>query len=140
MAIVVSGGRRLEFERPRPTEADEIQEIIRGILTLQARFAEREHGPLERGTHAKGLCAGAVFEVLDVRHVVRDTRLAARLARGLFAQPGTYPATVRFANASGRVRSDAIRDVRALSFAVEVPPGIVGPTTTRLDFSATSAT
>ena len=139
MATVASGGRRVEFERPRSSEADDIQEIVRGILTLQARFAERAHGPLERGTHAKGICARAVFEVLDVRHVVRDTRLAARLARGLFAQPGTYPATVRFANASGRVRSDAVRDVRALSFAVEVPPGLVGPTTTRLDFSANSA-
>jgi hypothetical protein len=139
MATVASAGRRVEFERPRSSEADDIQQIVRGILTLQAQFAERAHGPLERGTHAKGICARAVFEVLDVRHVVRDTRLAARLARGLFAQPGTYPATVRFANASGRVRSDAVRDVRALSFAVEVPPGLVGPATTRLDFSANSA-
>ena len=112
---------------------------MRGILALQAQFAQAEHGPLERGTHAKGVCARAVFEVLDVRQVVRDPRLAARLARGLFAQPGTYPATVRFANASGQVRSDAIRDVRALSFAVEVPPGLVSPTVTRLDFSANSA-
>ena len=129
----------MQFERPRSTEADDIRQIVRGILTLQARFAKAEHGPLERGTHAKGICARAVFEVLDVRRVVRDPRLAARLARGLFAQPGTYPATVRFANASGQVRSDAVRDVRALSFAVEVPPGARRPAVTRLDFSANSA-
>ena len=139
MATMVSGGRRVEFERPRPTEEDDIQEIVRGILAVQAQFAQAEHGPLERGTHAKGVCARAVFEVLDIRHGVRDPRLAARLARGLFAQPGTYAATVRFANASGQVRSDAIRDVRALSFSVEVPPGLVSPTITRLDFSANSA-
>src|SRR3954465_10751874 len=139
MAMMVSGGTRVQFERPRSTERDDIQEIVRGILALQVQYAEGEHRPLERGTHAKGVCARAVFEVLDVRQVVRDLRLAARLARGLLAQPGTYPATVRFANASGQVRSDATRDVRALSFAVDVPPGLVSPTITRLDFSANSA-
>ena len=139
MATTVSGGRRVEFERPRSTEAADIEEIVPGILTLQARFAEREHGPLERGTHAKGICARATFEVFDVRHVVARPALAARLARGLFAQPGTYPATVRFANASGQVRSDSVRDVRALSFAVDVPAGVVGPTATRLDFSMNNA-
>ena len=139
MATTVSGGPRVEFEQPRPTEQDDIREIVRGILALQAQFAQAGHGPLERGTHAKGICARAVLEVLDVRQVVRDPRLASRLARGLFAQPGTYPATVRFANASGQLRSDAIRDVRALSFAVDVPPGLVSQTITRLDFSANSA-
>ena len=139
MAMVSTDRARVQFERPRSTEADDIRQIVRGILTLQARFAKAEHGPLQRGTHAKGICARAVFEVLDVRRTVRDPRLAARLARGLFAQPGAYPATVRFANASGQVRSDAVRDVRALSFAVEVAPGLVGPAVTRLDFSANSA-
>ncbi len=139
MAMVSTDRARVPFERPRSTEADDIRQIVRGILTLQARFAKAEHGPLQRGTHAKGICARAVFEVLDVRRTVRDPRLAARLARGLFAQPGAYPATVRFANASGQVRSDAVRDVRALSFAVEVAPGLVGPAVTRLDFSANSA-
>ena len=112
MAMTVSGGRRVEFERPRPTERDDIQEIVRGILTLQAQFAEREHAPLERGTHAKGICARAVFEVLDVRRVVRDTRLAARLARGLFAQPGTYPATISRATSIGALMREYLPNMR----------------------------
>jgi catalase len=71
--------------------------------------------------HAKGVCAKAEFEVLDVLGSVPDRALAARLATGLYATPGRYPATVRFANADSNINHDLKADVRAMSFAVEAP-------------------
>ena len=53
--------------------------------------------------------------------------------------PGVYPAIVRFANADGGHRRDRWPDVRAMSFSIEVPPGVVAGAT-RLDFSLNSAT
>jgi hypothetical protein len=126
------------FERVSPTEAEDIREVTECILTLQSRFAAEEQHMLERGTHAKGVCARAIFEVLDVG-AIYDDALAARLGRGLFARPGRYPAVVRFANAESRVVTDAKPDVRAFSFAVELPPGEDG-TPGRVDFSLNAAT
>ena len=53
----------------------------------------------------------------------RDPTLAARLARGIFAKPGCYPATVRFANSDPQVNSDQKADVRSLSFCVDLAGG-----------------
>ena len=69
---------------------------------MQANAAAKQHRPLGRGTHAKGVCARAQFEVFDVT-VGRDLRLAARLAKGMFAKPGVYPAIVRFGNADPKI-------------------------------------
>ncbi|HEY7789273.1 MAG TPA: di-heme-cytochrome C peroxidase [Vicinamibacterales bacterium] len=123
------------LERKRPSEDEDIAEIVHGILAVQARFAADQHRSLARGTHAKGICARAVFEVFDVRSRIADPRLASRLARGLFATPGRYPAIVRFANAEARLRPDGKPDVRALSFWIDVPPGVMGEEARRLDFS-----
>jgi hypothetical protein len=68
------------------------------------------------------VCARAVFEVLDVAQG-RDPVLAARLAKGIYAKPGCYPATVRFANGDSGFNTDWERDVRALSFSVELGAG-----------------
>jgi hypothetical protein len=87
--------------------------------------------PPRRGTHAKGICARAQFEVLDVR-MGRDPALAARLAQGIFAKPGLYPAVVRFANSDPNVNSNFKADVRAMSFFIEAPPR-------RLDYSMQNA-
>ncbi len=69
--------------------------------------------------------------------------LAARLAKGIFATPGVYPAIVRFGNADPKVNSDFKPDVRSLSFSVDltrdgaaVPDANVG----RQDFSLQNAT
>ena len=71
-------------------------------LLMQANAAAKQHRPLGRGTHAKGVCVRAQFEVFDVA-AGRDPALAARLAKGIFAKPGIYPATVRFGNADPNV-------------------------------------
>ena len=130
----------MDFERPLPTEQADIEEIRRGILALQSRYAQEQHRPLARGTHAKGICAGARFEVFDLASRIQNPPLAARLARGLFAHPGSYDATVRFANAESHIYADAKADVRAMSFSVHVPPGMIGPGIIRLDFSMNNAT
>lgn len=100
-------------------ENAEVADIVRGVLAVQLRTAAEENRPLRRATHTKGVCARAVFEVRDLAQ--QDSpALAARLARGIFARPGCYPATVRFANGDTSVNSDWKPDVRGLSFYVEL--------------------
>ena len=86
---------------------------------MQANSAAQQHRPLARGTHAKGVCARAQFEVLDVT-AGRDPQLAARLAKGIFAKPGVYPAVVRWGNADSKKNSDFKPDVRSMSFSVDL--------------------
>ena len=99
------------------------------------------HRPLRRGTHAKGVCARAQFEVFDVT-VGRDPALAARLAKGIFAKPGVYPAVVRFGNADPKVNSDFKPDVRSLSFSVDLTrndAAVSDESVDRQDFSLQNA-
>src|SRR3979411_1210517 len=87
-----------DAERCLAREKSDIEEIAKKSLLLQMNAAVQQHRPLCRGTHAKGVCARAKFEVLDVA-VERPPALASRLAKGIFANPGAYSAVVRFANA-----------------------------------------
>ena len=109
------------MERNRAAEEAEIADIVRGVLAVQARTATEENRPLRPATHAKGVCVRAVFEVLDVGQA-RDPVLAARLARGVYAKAGCYPATARFANGDSSINTDWKPDVRTLSFCVELDP------------------
>jgi hypothetical protein len=116
-------------------------EIVEKVLIMQAKAAAKQKRALGRGTHAKGVTVRGQLEVLDVR-TGRDSALAARLAKGLFAEPGVYPATIRFANSDSGVQSDFKPDVRSLSFSVDLTPR--GGTTDdanggRQDFSMQSA-
>ena len=138
MTIAVADNDPAGLERRSPTEAADIQEIVRGMLAVQAQAAAAGRRPLSRGTHAKGTCVRGVFEVFDLSRAPGSSVIGERLARGIFAKPGTYPAIVRLANADGGHRPDRWRDVRALSFAVEIPPDALGGVT-RLDFSMNSA-
>lgn len=115
-------------------EKDDIEAIRAGILTVQSRFAADQDRPLRRGTHAKGRCVSGTFEVFDVAGTTADPVLAARLAQGLFAKPGVYPVTVRFANGNSQIQRDKVGDVRACSFSLVKPDG------TRQDFSMNNAT
>src|SRR5271165_1917652 len=86
--------------------------------------------------------ARAQFEVFDVT-VGRDRGLATRLARGIFATPGLYPAIVRFGNADPKANSDFKPDVRSLSFSVDLTrdgTAVPGANVDRQDFSLQNAT
>ena len=111
-----------DAERDPGAEQACIEEIVEKVLLLQANAAAQQHRPLGRGTHAKGTSARAQFEVLDVT-ARRDPGLAQRLARGIFATPGVYPAIVRFGNSDPKVNSDFKADVRSLSFSVDLTRG-----------------
>jgi hypothetical protein len=126
-------------EAARTTETADIALLTQNILTLQRMSAEKQNRPLGRGTHTKGIAVRAEFEVFDVYRTTPDRALASRLACGLFAKPGIYNATVRFANAQSFVYPDPKADIRACSVAVEVPAGVLAPQATRQDFSMNNA-
>ncbi len=131
-----------DADRNLAREQSDIAEITERVLLMQANAAAKQREPLRRGTHAKGICARAQFEIFDVT-VGRDPKLAARLARGIFARPGVYPATVRFGNSDPKANSDFKPDVRSLSFSVDLTrDGAVIPGTNvgRQDFSLQNAT
>jgi hypothetical protein len=131
-----------DAERNLAREHSDIEQITEKSLLLQANAAAKQKRRLGRGTHAKGVCARAQFEVFDVR-TGHEPELASRLAKGMFARPGVYPAIVRFGNADPSKNSDFKADVRSLSFSVDltrngikVPDGSVD----RQDFSMQNAT
>jgi hypothetical protein len=129
-----------DAERDLGAEQACIEEIIERSLLMQANAAAKQHRPLGRGTHVKGVCALAQFEVFDVT-VGREPGLASRLAKGIFAKPGAYPAIVRFANADASKNSDFKADVRSLSFSVDLTCGatVADKTVGRQDFSLQNA-
>ena len=92
-----------EADRDITREPADIEQIITRSLLMQANSASQQRRPIGRGTHVKGVCARAEFEVFDVTEG-RDSALAERLAKGIFAKPGVYPATVRFGNADPKRR------------------------------------
>ena len=55
-----------DAERSPAREQSEIKEITERVLLMQANAAAQQRQPLRRGTHAKGVCARAQFEVFDV--------------------------------------------------------------------------
>ena len=135
----VTGG---DEERDLDAEKACIEAIVEKVLLIQKNSAAQQRRTLGRGTHAKGTCARARFEVYDVK-AGRDPAMAARLAQGIFAAPGIYPATVRFANADPKVNSDFQPDVRSLSFSVDLTANgsrPYGMTTRRQDFSLQNTT
>src|SRR6266849_1227149 len=132
------GVTETDADRCPAREKTDIEEIVAKSLLMQSDAAAKQHRPLCRGTHAKGVCARAQFEVLDVA-AERPPALASRLAKGIFANPGVYFAVVRFANADASINSDFKPDVRSLSFSVDfAPEGRAKPC--RQDFSMQNAT
>ncbi|MCJ2079700.1 hypothetical protein [Methylobacterium sp. J-090] len=135
------GITRNDADRLLDTEPAYAAEIERYVLRMQADTAVKQHRLPCRGTHAKGTCVRAEFEVPDLK-AGYQAALAGRLARGAFARPGVYPATVRFANSDPSVNPDFKPDIRAMSFSVDLTGGAadgfphVSP---RQDFSMQSA-
>src|SRR5271156_3092718 len=130
-----------DAERDPGGEQAIIDEITQRVLLLQAKSAAQQNRPLGRGTHPKGICVGAEFEVLDLA-IGNDADLAARLAKGIFAKPAVYPAVVRFGNADPKINSDYKPDVRSLSFSVDLSRDGASPIggSSRQDFSMQNAT
>jgi hypothetical protein len=127
-----------DADRNPAREKADIEAIVEKSLLMQANAAAQQQRSLCRGTHAKGVCARAQFEVFDVT-IGREPALAARLAKGIFARPGTYPGVVRFANADASINSDFKPDVRSLSFSVDLAAGFDSQPG-RQDFSMQNAT
>ncbi len=126
-----------DSERDRIREQSVIEEIVQKSLALQANAAAQQHRALGRGTHVKGVCVRAQFEVFDIS-VGRDRGLAERLAKGIFAKPGLYPAIVRFGNSDPKKNSDFKADVRSMSFSVDLKrdgSSAVGISPARQDYS-----
>jgi len=130
-----------DAERCPAREKADIDEIAAKSLLMQKNAAVAQHRSLCRGTHASGVCVRAQFEIIDVG-ARRTPELSARLARGIFAKPGVYPAVVRFANADSNINSDFKPDVRSLSFSVELgrDGASQASTSLRQDFSMQNAT
>src|SRR6266481_1294439 len=129
-----------DTDRNPAREKADIEAIAEKSLLMQANAAAQQHRPLCRGTHASGVCVRAQFEIFDLT-VDRAPELAARLAKGIFAKHGAYPAVVRFANADSNVNSDFKPDVRSLSFSVDLTQGsMAGEGWSRQDFSMQNAT
>jgi hypothetical protein len=131
-----------EADRDPSREKVDIEAIVEKSLLMQSTAAAKQQRSLCRGTHAKGVCARAQFEVFDVTHG-HEPALATRLAKGIFAKPSVYPAVVRFANADASVNSDFKPDVRSLSFSIDLAQdGIAFPDAKpcRQDFSMQNAT
>jgi hypothetical protein len=131
-----------DAERNLAAEPALIEKITEKVLLMQSKVAAQQHRPLARGTHAKGTSARAQFEVFDVT-AGRERSLGARLAKGIFAGPGVYPAIVRFGNADTKVNSDFKADVRSLSFSVDLTRGgsaVRAANVGRQDFSMQNTT
>jgi hypothetical protein len=131
-----------DADRDAAREQSDIEQIMKNSLLMQSNAAAKQKRELARGTHAKGVSVRAQFEVLDVA-VGRAGALAERLAQGMFAKPGVYPAIVRFGNADSSKNSDFKADVRSLSFSVDLAGNGAGPTGAnagRQDFSMQNTT
>lgn len=98
---------RLAEETVPPDEAALTAEFIAFLKEVSAK--RHPTGVIPRFN--QGRAAGCV----TAEFIVRDD-LPADLRVGLFAQPGTYPARIRFANATSQ--SDTDRDVRGMSIKV----------------------
>jgi len=128
-----------DADRSVATEKSDIEEIAKKSLLMQANAATAQRRSLCRGTHASGVCVRGRFEIFDAA-ANRAPELVARLAKGIFAKPGVYPAVVRFANADSNINSDFKPDVRSLSFSVDLAQnGMPGVDSSRQDFSMQNA-
>ena len=81
---------------------------------LQKRNAQ--NGALRRALHSKG--HGIYEATLEIAAGIPE-----HARHGLFAQPKTYEALVRFSNGSGKVQKDTVGDVRGIAVKVLGVPG-----------------
>ena len=90
---------------------------------MQANAAAEQHRPLGRGTHVKGTCARARFEVFDVEVRTRSCAGGASRARNIRDARGLPRHRCVSRTLIPKVNSDFKADVRSLSFSVELTGG-----------------
>jgi catalase len=91
-----------------------VAEMIEGIEAVT--LTEKKNGVVPRFNQAKTIaCVNAEFRVHD--------DIPAELKQGIFSQPASYSAMLRFANASNR--DDSKKDIRGLSIRVKNVDGPV---------------
>lgn len=101
-------------EYPQPGEDAAVERLI--PLLKKLILQDYLTGTTYRDTHAKGHAAvRATFTV--------PGDLPEELRVGLFAEPATYPAWIRFSNLSPSPQADRKRDIRALSIKLMDVPG-----------------
>ena len=92
-------------------EAEDIERTIAVMKQLLRQQHERS-GRYQRDVHVKAhCCARGQLQVPE--------NLPPELAQGLFSQPQTYPAFVRFSNSAPWAQSDAVPDGRGMAIQVE---------------------
>ncbi len=107
LSSCTDGGLAPGAERSNANEAEITERMIAAIEEIT--LARAENGVVPRLNQAKSLgCFNAEFTV--------EENLPAHLRHGLFAQPGTHPGLVRFANASAA--DDRDKDFRGMSIKV----------------------
>ena len=98
-----------DIERPQPDEQETIDGIIRGMTQQSETVEKREHHAV-RASHAKS--SGLVVGEMTV------APLPPELSQGLFAQPGSYPVAVRFAQGPGETLGDRVSTHRGMAIKV----------------------
>ena len=97
-------------EQLQPDEQQSIDGIIHGMTQQTETVEKREHHAV-RASHAKS--SGVVVGEMTIAD-----DLPPELAQGLFAQPGTYPVAVRFAQGPGETLSDRVSTHRGMAIKV----------------------
>lgn len=104
----------LGAESPPPSEGaftEKLRELLRDKMTR-----DYPQGVMRRDAHPKH--HGCVRAELTI-----EPGLSPELAVGLFAQPQTYQAWVRFSNQNGTVQRDAAGDIRGIAIKLLGVPG-----------------
>lgn len=101
---------RPDVEQPEPDEQETIDGIVQG-MTQQTETVEKREGHAVRASHAKS--SACVVGELTIAEGLPD-----ELAQGLFAQPGTYPIAVRFAQGPGETLGDRVSTHRGMAIKV----------------------
>ena len=111
MNTAASGRLELGKEYPAADEAAHIAEIVELFTGMTERKYPPGVRPMRRDAHTKahGLLK-AEFTVLD--------DLPERAKRGLFKQPATYQALIRFSSAFSSIAKDTEPDVRGMAIKV----------------------
>ena len=104
-------------------EAEAIR-IIAGVIEKQVRDDKAKSGLARRDAHAKAhCCVKAEFRVLD--------GLPPALRAGVFAEPRSFEAWIRFSNGNGAPQSDGDWDGRGMAIKLM---GVEGSPSTTQDF------